>query len=70
MNARRSSGQQPFPARGERSEADRSARDRDGSWRLPSGQSLAEFALRSGWIASRLLGPGAFPSVKAQSEKG
>lgn len=28
-----------------------------GSWRLPSGESLAEFALRFGFLAPRLLGP-------------
>ena len=27
------------------------------SWRLPSGESLAEFALRFGFLAPSLLGP-------------
>ncbi len=31
----------------------------DGVWRLPSGQSLAEFAMRSGLVAPRLLLAGA-----------
>lgn len=28
-----------------------------GAWRLPSGQPLVEFALRSGFVAPRLLSP-------------
>jgi hypothetical protein len=37
--------------------------DRDGSldWRLPSGQTLAEFALRSGFLAPPLMSAGTAP---------
>lgn len=35
-----------------------------GSWRLPSGQSLAEFALDSGLVAPRLLEPNGSPAAR------
>lgn len=40
-----------------------------GSWRLPSGQALAEFALRAGFLAPMLLKTARFPeSPRAMSK--
>jgi len=39
------------------------------SWRLPSGQALAEFALQSGFLAPLMLG-GAMGSIGALQPKG
>lgn len=38
-------------------------------WRLPSGQSLAEFALDGGLIAPRLLRAGAFPAEESRQKR-
>ncbi len=32
-----------------------------GSWRLPSGKALAEFALQAGFLAPLMFGTGGFP---------
>lgn len=42
-----------------------------GSWRLPSGQALAEFALQAGFLAPLMLGTGsAFSSGAVSKRKG
>ncbi len=38
-------------------------------WRLPSGQSLAEFALDGGLIAPRLLRPRVFPVPESRQKR-
>jgi len=39
-----------------------------GSWRLPSGKALAEFALQAGFLAPLLLKTGAFGETRHSAE--
>jgi hypothetical protein len=39
-----------------------------GSWRLPSGKALAEFALQAGFLAPQLFRPDEFGDSPASSE--
>jgi hypothetical protein len=41
-----------------------------GSWRLPSGQALAEFALQAGFLAPLLLKTGAFGEGTRSADEG
>ena len=47
--------------------AEAAAREKDAPrWRLPSGQTLADFALRSGLLARRLMEPERKSSARSQ----
>lgn len=48
----------------------RRAARQDLSWRLPSGQALAEFALESGFLAAELLQSGASPRRRSGRKRG